>query len=489
MNNTTLSPALSWNTRLTTAFAEGELYVHQLGEALASPHLIAWNDSLAQELGVAHLPAQLGEPALCQAFTGETALPHSQPASFVYSGHQFGHYVPRLGDGRALWLGELASGWELQLKGSGLTPFSRMGDGKAVLRSSVREYVASEAMHALGIPTTRALCLVGSTTPVQRETVETAAVVTRVARSFLRFGTVEYLHHTQQHAVLERLLVYVMTHYYPHALAEVGLPAQVAELYKQVCQRTGELVAHWQAVGFAHGVLNTDNMSLLGDTLDYGPYGFMEAFNPAFICNHSDHEGRYAFNQQPSIGAWNLSALGRAMSPWLTDDTFKTGQQAYTASLTATFHNLMAKKLGLPTVSPELLKPLFVAMTQGQVELTRWFRWLSTYEAGQSPDTFKQGLTNVPSMTEWLALYNAALAQSDTPTPLRHEAMQAVNPLYVCRNYMAQEAIDGLQRDDDTVFKRLLAVLNSPYTSHPHAEAWEGEPPLWAGGLCVSCSS
>lgn len=489
MTPPTLSPALSWNPRLTTVFAEGELYVHQLGEALASPHLIAWNDTLAQELGLAHLPTQLGEAALCQAFTGETALPASNPASFVYSGHQFGHYVPRLGDGRALWLGELASGWELQLKGSGLTPFSRMGDGKAVLRSSVREYVASEAMHALGIPTTRALCLVGSTTPVQRESVETAAVVTRVARSFLRFGTMEYFYHTQQHTVLERLLVYVMTHYYPATLAEVGLPAQVSALYRSVCERTGALVAHWQAVGFAHGVLNTDNMSLLGDTLDYGPYGFMETFNPAFICNHSDHEGRYAFNQQPSIGVWNLSALGRALSPWLSDDTFKAGQQAYTATLTSTFHGLMAKKLGLPSVSPDLLKPLFVAMTHGQVDMTRWFGWLSTYEAGQSPDTFKQGLANLPSVTDWLTLYDAALAQSDTPTPQRHNAMQAVNPIYVCRNYMAQEAIDGLQQGDATVFKRLLAVLQAPYTLHPHAEAWAGEPPLWAGGLCVSCSS
>jgi len=289
------------------------------GEPLPALRWVAKSDALAQAMG---WPADWADEQALQVFGGNGAWPGMAPMATVYSGHQFGAWAGQLGDGRALLLGEVetASGpLEIQLKGAGQTPYSRRGDGRAVLRSSIREFLCSEAMHGLGIPTTRALALVASPQSVRRETIETAAVVARVAPSFIRFGHFEHFAHSGQprhHEVLQRLLDFVIEHHFP-ALA--GQPQPALALLDEVVRRTAELMADWQAAGFCHGVMNTDNMSILGLTIDYGPFGFLDAFDPGHVCNHSDHGGRYAFARQPSVAFWNLHALAQALLPLIDD--------------------------------------------------------------------------------------------------------------------------------------------------------------------------
>ena len=315
---------VEWGVRFDNRFARmpGAFFARVAPTPLPEPYLVAKSESAAALIGLP--PERFADPDVVAALTGSRPLAGSEPVATVYSGHQFGVYVPRLGDGRALLLGEVVGPdgerWEVQLKGSGKTPYSRMGDGRAVLRSSIREFLASEAMHALGIPTTRALAVTGSDYPVMRETVETAAVVTRLAPSFVRFGTFEYFYWTEQHDALKQLADLIIDRFYP-AARDTAQP--YLALLEQVARRTARLVAQWQGVGFCHGVLNTDNMSILGLTIDYGPYGFIDGFDAGHVCNHSDVHGRYAYNLQPQIGHWNLYALGQALVP-LTDDVDAT---------------------------------------------------------------------------------------------------------------------------------------------------------------------
>jgi serine/tyrosine/threonine adenylyltransferase len=328
--------------RLPPAF-----YTRLAPTALPDPYLVAYSDSAARTIGLD--PDALHDHAAIEALAGNRPIAGTEPLAAVYSGHQFGVYVPRLGDGRALLLGEAigptGEHWELQLKGSGKTPYSRMGDGRAVLRSSIREFLCSEAMHHLGIPTTRALAVIGSDAPVFRETVETAAVVTRMSPTFVRFGSFEYFYWTQQHDLLRQLADYVIERHYPEC-RDAARP--YLALLEQVARRTARLVAQWQGVGFAHGVLNTDNMSILGITIDYGPFGFVDQFDAGYICNHSDEQGRYAYNMQPQIAHWNLYALGQALIA-LTEDieatkaAIDTYSGEYARAVEAVFH----AKLGL----------------------------------------------------------------------------------------------------------------------------------------------
>ena len=281
---------------------------------LPDPYPIAFNPEVAALLGLD--PSEAERPEFLRLASGNARFGPVPSYATVYAGHQFGTYVTQLGDGRAFGLGEIlgpgGARYEWQLKGAGLTAFSRFGDGRAVLRSTIREYLASEALHHLGIPTTRALAITGSAFPVMRETVETAAVLSRIAPSHIRFGSFEYFHYRRMHAELKILVDYTIANFYPQ-FAEAPEPERYALFLREVVERTARLVAQWQAVGFAHGVLNTDNMSILGLTLDYGPYGFVETFDPGFICNHSDEMGRYAFGRQPAIGLWNCRALAHAL--------------------------------------------------------------------------------------------------------------------------------------------------------------------------------
>lgn len=496
MTETTSSIELNWPNR---ALGLGERFCYkQNAESLSDVELLHWNDRLAEQLGLNKL--KLSNEDKAAYFSGNSNLPGSEPASFVYSGHQFGVYVPQLGDGRALWLGELTApngnSWEFQLKGSGRTPFSRMGDGKAVLRSSIREYLISEAMVGLGIPTTQGLALVGSPEKVYREEVETAAVVTRVAPSFFRFGSVEYFFYTKQHEELKHLLSFVIENYYPHLL-NLTEAERMPRFYKEVCERTGSLLAQWQSVGFCHGVMNTDNFSLLGLTIDYGPYGFLELFDPAHICNHSDHSGRYAFNQQPAIGQWNCQKLGEAMSPFLTEEEFKAGLEAYNQVFHGAFIQLFRQKLGLTTeeeADVELIKALFGWMAQTKVDHTNFFRRLSTIqEPAQLPDFLER--LKLPPFTDrsWFVDYFQRLERERKETgrsqEARQQAMDGVNPARVLRNYLAQEVIDAAKQGNLSPLNELFTALQHPYEEREDWQRYSQPAPSWAQGLTVSCSS
>ena len=325
-------------------------------QALSNPYLVAFSPTVAELLDID--PVLFQNQQLINLLSGSDVSADSDPLAMIYAGHQFGHYVPQLGDGRALMIGDITDSdgtdWEIQLKGSGLTPFSRMGDGRAVLRSTIREYLCSEAIAALGIPTTRALCITGSKDVVYRERPETAAVLTRVAPSHLRFGNFEVFFYRQQYENLKILADFIIEQFYP----DCGVAKNpYAELLRQVIERTARLVAQWQLVGFTHGVLNSDNMSMLGLTIDYGPYGFLDTYQSAFVCNHSDELGRYAYDQQPRIGLFNLSCLAQAMLPLIDAESGElAAEQAnqlladYQPAYQAYFYQGMAAKLGLESV-------------------------------------------------------------------------------------------------------------------------------------------
>jgi uncharacterized protein YdiU (UPF0061 family) len=482
--------APAWRER-TFWHALGGAFGTPLGpRAVSAPHWVARSDALARELGLAEWLH--GDEALA-VLAGNAVAAGSQPFASVYSGHQFGVWAGQLGDGRALLLGEVdtpdpSSGpMELQLKGSGLTPYSRMGDGRAVLRSSIREFLGSEAMHALGIPTTRALAVVGSPLPVARETMETAAVVTRVAPSFLRFGHFEHFAHTAQDpAALRALFDATMARFFPE------LDATPAALLEEVARRTARLVAQWQLVGFCHGVMNTDNLSLLGLTIDYGPFGFLDAFDPMHVCNHSDNQGRYAYARQPGVAFWNLHALAQSLLP-LVDGEPEAASESLLSALEpfkAEFAQAMVaglrNKLGLVNAQDDdaaLADDLLKLMAEDHADFTITWRRLA------QPEVARDGFLQRDKFDAWLLRYRARLAQEASDDAERAARMNAVNPKFVLRNHLAQEAIAAAQRGDFAPTERLLHVLERPFDEQPEHAALADYPPDWASHLEVSCSS
>ena len=456
---------------------------------LPAPYFVAASGRAAALVGLD--VAQLQAPDMVDAFTGNTVPQAAAPLSAVYSGHQFGHWAGQLGDGRAILLGSLA-GLELQLKGAGMTPYSRMGDGRAVLRSSIREFLCSEAMAALGIPTTRALMITGSQQGVARETLETASVVTRMAPSFVRFGSFEHWYHRNQPEQLKVLADYVLAHFYPELLAEAN-PYQA--LLAEVTRRTARMIAHWQAVGFMHGVMNTDNMSILGLTLDYGPFGFMEAFDPAHICNHTDQQGRYSYANQPQVGHWNCYALGQAMLPLIgAVEDVEDALDGYRAEFSTTLVRLLGAKLGLTTSrdgDQALFDAMFALMQRSHVDFTLFFRTLGELKVDDpAGDTALRDLfIDRDGFDAWAVTYRARLQDEHSVDAIRRAAMHAVNPKYVLRNYLAQVAIEKAQQGDFSEVARLLAVLERPFDEQPDNAAYAALPPDWASHLEVSCSS
>jgi uncharacterized protein YdiU (UPF0061 family) len=496
------SRPVDFGLRFDNRFARlpGVFYSRLKPIPLPDPYLVAKSDAAAALIGLE--PARFNDPRLIAALTGNLPLAGTDPLAAVYSGHQFGVYVPRLGDGRALLLGEaVGSGgdrWEIQLKGSGKTPYSRMGDGRAVLRSSIREFLASEAMHALGIPTTRALAVTGSDYPVIRETVETAAVVTRMSPTFVRFGSFEYFYWTEQHDALRRLADFVIDLFYPEAR---DAPQPYLAFLEQVARRTARLVAQWQGVGFCHGVLNTDNMSILGLTIDYGPYGFIDAFDAAHICNHSDSHGRYAYNMQPQIGHWNLYALGQALIPLTEDvDATKAAIDTYLGEYAAAIENVFHAKLGLTTQHEgdgTLIDDLMGLLNANHTDWTRFWRRLGQLRVKATTPAEDAAVRDLVidrgAFDAWAVRYRARLAQEGSVDGERTARMNRVNPQYVLRNHLAETAIrkargDDGPRDFDEV-TRLHTVLTRPYDEQPEHEAYAAEPPEWAQSLHLSCSS
>jgi serine/tyrosine/threonine adenylyltransferase len=460
-------------------------------QGLPDPHWVAWSERCAALL-------QLGAPddAWLQVFSGNAVARGMRPLASVYSGHQFGVWAGQLGDGRAHWLGELRTPqgpMELQLKGAGLTPYSRMGDGRAVLRSSIREFLCSEAMAGLGVPTTRALCITGSALPVRRETLETAAVVTRVAPSFIRFGHFEHFTHTaEDHDALRTLVDFVIDHHYPECR---DAPQPVLALLAAVSARTAELMAHWQAVGFCHGVMNTDNMSILGLTIDYGPFGFLDAFDPGHVCNHSDHQGRYAYARQPNVAFWNLHALAQGLMPLIAEqDDALEALEAYKTRFPQALESMMRAKLGLATAldaDRALIDGLLKRMATDRADFSITFRRLAQFSTAE-------GATNAPlrdlfldreAFDAWARDYAARLRGEGSIDAERALRMNRVNPKFVLRNHLAETAIRLAQGGDFSETARLLKVLERPYDEQPEHSADAGFPPDWANAIEVSCSS
>lgn len=464
-------------------------------QPLDQPRLLHANVEVAAMLGLSE--SALGRPDFLDVCSGTRGLAKGRTLAAVYSGHQFGIWAGQLGDGRAHLLGEVVTpngNFELQLKGSGLTPYSRMGDGRAVIRSSVREYLASEAMAGLGIPTTRALALVTARNPVYRETIERAAVVTRVSPTFVRFGSFEHWNHHPDH--MRTLLGYVVDRFYPecrdaqagHAQGEHGV---LLRLLRAVVRRSAKLVADWQTAGFCHGVMNTDNMSITGLTLDYGPYGFMDTFQIGHICNHTDTQGRYAWNTQPSVMHWNLYRLASSLGVLGTDpDDLREQLGCFEQDFLDAFHGNLVRKFGLRAWQEGdevLVDDWWRLLHTQQADFTQSFRRLAA--ALQNPELFLELFSNREPAQAWLEAYRSRIQLDSRPDAERVEQMNAANPVYVLRNHLAEQAIRAAENDDAGEIDTLLMLLRTPYTERAGYESYAALAPDWARELHVSCSS
>ena len=469
-------------------------------QPLPQPHWVATSDSAAASLGWPADWADRPEGRALDVLSGGAPWDGADPLATVYSGHQFGVWAGQLGDGRALLLGEIDTPngpTEIQLKGSGLTPYSRMGDGRAVLRSSIREFLCSEAMHHLGIPTTRALAVVGSPLPVRRETIETAAVVTRLAPSFVRFGHFEHFAHHGLPAELRTLADFVIDHHVP-GCRDAANP--YAALLAEVSRRTAELMADWQAVGFCHGVMNTDNLSILGLTIDYGPFGFLDGFDPGHICNHSDHQGRYAYARQPGVAFWNLGALAQALLPLIAGDAAVdegVADQAveaievYRERFPAALTGRLRAKLGLHEARDEdraLIDDWLKLLAAEKTDHTIAWRRLAAYRAAD-PAPVRDLFVDRAAFDAWSARYAARLAGEGSVDAERAARMKRVNPKFVLRNHLCETAIRAAEGGDFSETRALLKVLERPYDEQPERSAYADFPPDWAQSIEVSCSS
>jgi serine/tyrosine/threonine adenylyltransferase len=459
---------------------------------LPAPYLVAFNPAAAELIELD--PREAVTPDFIEYFSGNRLLPGSEPLAMLYAGHQFGTYVPQLGDGRAILLGEVRDSrggkWDLHLKGGGKTPYSRFGDGRAVLRSTIREYLCGEAMYGLSIPTTRALCIVGSDAPVYRETPETAAVLLRLSPSHVRFGTFEVFFYRGQYDRTKQLADYVIAEHFP----ELSDAADKYPLFlSEAVARTARLVADWQAIGFAHGVMNTDNMSVLGITIDYGPFGFLDEYDPQFICNHSDTYGRYAFDQQPRVGLWNLTCLAQALLPLMEKDEAIAALGLYEQALSERYWEQMRAKIGLREERGEdraLLDELLRLMQESRVDYTIFFRRLCDFRQGEENKLLREMFADRAAFGAWSARYAARLAAEQSDDAEREQRMKRVNPKYVLRNYLAEQAIRlAVEQRDYSEIDRLLKLLARPYDEQPEMEPYAASPPAWSKQVFVSCSS
>lgn len=459
-----------------------EIFVPTKTTPLKNPRIIHINDELRAvlEIDKAHLEA----PSFLRFINGDLEFEGELSVASVYSGHQFGHYVEQLGDGRAISLGEIKTDrgehFELQLKGSGKTPFSRMGDGKAVYRSSVREYLASAHLEALNIPTTKALSLIKGEDDVYREEVEKAAIVLRVSESFLRFGHLEFLYHNHHFEILDRLINFCIESYFTEFKDH---PNRYVLYFQDIVRKTAKLFAKWQSVGFCHGVLNTDNTSILGLTIDYGPYGFIDAFDQDFICNTSDYQGRYSLGNQPGIGMWNLSKIADIFSRYSDKENVQKILETYPAIFLYEYRKELLEKCGLykmDLADEELLKSMLNMLVATGIDYTQFFRSLSRYEKSTlTLSDFSQA-----EIKEWLVQYDQRLTIEELEESQRHERMLNKNPKYILRNYVAQKAIE-----DEHFLGQIFEVLTHPYEEWPEFDEYAKPAKGVYKSLRVSCSS
>jgi uncharacterized protein YdiU (UPF0061 family) len=480
---------------------------------VAAPRLFAYSREMAACLD---LDAEtIASPAMVEALAGNRRLPGMETYATCYGGHQFGHWAGQLGDGRVIFLGEVVNRagqrWELQLKGAGPTPYSRRADGRAVLRSSIREFLCSEAMHHLGVPTTRALSLVGSGESVLRDMfyngnpkAEPGAIVCRVAPSFTRFGHFELPARRGDHALLARLVAFTIARDFPEL--ETAPEQRLAAWFGEICARTARMIAHWMRVGFVHGVMNTDNMSVLGLTIDYGPYGWVDNFDPDWTPNTTDASGRrYCYGRQPEIARWNLSKLAQALAILASDQQgLEAGLELYDQTYNTETGRIFAGKFGLRAWGEEdegLIGEAFDLMQHAEVDMTEFFRLLARIDI-DTPDPqilrpafYREDLYEryLEPFGHWLAHYAGRLRRDGEPSASRRVRMDRINPRYVLRNYLAQEAIDLAEQGDPGRIHELLEVLRRPYEEQPGCERFAALRPDWArhkaGCSMLSCSS
>lgn len=463
-------PPLAFDNSYTSL--SDDFYTLLTPTAIRDAYLIHANVSLAAEIGISHEQLHSAEMLACAS--GGAPLDGMQPLSQVYSGHQFGQWAGQLGDGRGILLGEL-NGYDLHLKGAGKTPYSRFGDGRAVLRSSIREYLCGEYMHQLGVPTSRSLTLVGSSEPVWRESYETAAMIIRTAESHVRFGHFEHFHYGRQPEKVKELADYVIAKHFP------GVNGYT-EWFTEVVKRTARLMAQWQTVGFTHGVMNTDNMSILGITLDYGPYGFLDDYVANFVCNHSDHQGRYAFDRQPSIGLWNLNALAMALSSLIDGADLRSSLEQYEPTLVDAYLKAMAARLGLPEQIDEdtekLIAQLLALLEKEACDYNGTLRALSEDEQHFA------ALFKTQDPAEWLNAYRT----KRQPGEDARDAQRNKNPIVVLRNHLAQQVISAAEQGDTSLLGSFFDALQQPFTV-PTDTQWLEAPKQEDKGLALSCSS
>jgi len=494
----------------------GALYSRVDPTPVVAPRLVAHAHEVADLVGFD--PAFVASPDFARVFGGNALIAGMQPYAATYGGHQFGNWAGQLGDGRAITLGEVLNArgerWELQLKGAGLTPYSRTADGRAVLRSSIREFLCSEAMHHLGVPTTRALSLVVTGEEVIRDMLydghpraEPGAVVCRVAPSFVRFGNFELPASRGDNDLVRRLVDFVIARDYPDLeVGAAGSAERHAAWFAQVCERTARMVAHWMRVGFVHGVMNTDNMSILGLTIDYGPYGWTDNFDLEWTPNTTDRaQRRYRFGQQAQVAYWNLSCLAGALIGLFPDEApLHDGLQRYVDTYRATEREHAAAKLGLSACSDDDLKlmhGLQGLLQEAEVDMTIFFRRLADLDiAAPSLAPLEEAFYDAgrrdaagPQFDDWLRRYASRVRADTLSAEARRALMRRTNPRYVLRNYLAQQAIDRAESGDDAGVLELLALLRRPYDDQPGNERFDARRPDWArsraGCSMLSCSS
>jgi uncharacterized protein YdiU (UPF0061 family) len=470
---------------LTHNFSElpEEFFTLQDWQGFDNPKIVIENHAMKKALGMEDTEHQ----ELLEIFNGTKKIGSLKPLSMVYSGHQFGQYVEQLGDGRGLLFAQINSNeglLDIHLKGAGKTPYSRFGDGRAVLRSVIREYLCGEAMHALSIPTSRALMIIGSDEMVIREKSESAAMLVRTAKTHIRFGSFEYFHYNNKHEHVKALADFCINSY-PQYFSKTT--NAYVDFFRVIVKETAKMIARWQACGFNHGVMNTDNMSILGETFDYGPYGFMEDYNPSHVCNHSDHQGRYAFKNQPYIGLWNCSALGHALSSLISEESQGEVLQTYEAIFQDTLAELYRKKLGLDQAQPEdanLIQGLLDIMESEKLDYTNTFRNLTQALAKKNSPELNSEISK-----SWIVSFLERHSKETLSKDKRLELMNQVNPKFILRNYMAQEAIEAAEVNDFSKLETLMIVMTQPFEELIEHQKFANKSPMWAKDLEISCSS
>jgi len=470
--------------KLTNPYLElpNEFYTKVLPTPLEKPFLIHANKDIAYALKIDEDELQTQD--FVDLLNGENAPQGYDSFAMCYAGHQFGNFVPQLGDGRAINIGTVDK-LQLQLKGAGITEYSRNADGRAVLRSSIREYLMSEAMHGLKIPTTLCLGIIGSEHDVRRKKIEKGAIVCRVSSTWVRFGTFEYFASQGMFDELKTLADYVMNESFPHIADKEDCYTM---LFNEVMVITARLMAQWMSVGFNHGVMNTDNMSIAGLTIDYGPFAFLDDFSHENICNHTDGEGRYSFANQPNIAKWNLRSLMMALSPIANLEKMEGILSIYDKVYTRYFHYYMCKKLGFEGTiegDPELIDDMLDTLEILHVDYTLFFRTLSHYEGT------REALLNIclyhEPMNAWLDRYDERITTIDIQE--RKKQMLSNNPKYVLKNYILQEAIEEAEKGDFSLVDSLFTLAQNPFEEHPEFERYAQVTPQVYKNTKLSCSS